>query len=93
MDGNNQEADKTKYVYTWKPHEDYEWKHENRFTDPKPLPAPIGKCFAVIVSPNIRKDEFDDVDFWIESWSWIEADSQFADRPINWLDRYEELLK
>ncbi|MEQ1842748.1 MAG: hypothetical protein ABL994_20295, partial [Verrucomicrobiales bacterium] len=81
------------YVYSWVPSHDVEWTWEQRFQEPRELPSPPGKCFAVIVSPNKSKDKYDGVDFWLENWCWIKSDPHHPDRPIDWGSRYDRMLK
>lgn len=89
-----QDGDKEKLVYTWRPKLDYEWERE----EGKP-----GHCvtrdarprlvFAVIASPNPReRKEFNEVDCFIEAWNWLDEDSVLPEAPVEWVDRYDQRI-
>lgn len=85
-------GDKAKLVYTWKPEADYEQVGGPHGRTIKRDP-PVGKVFAVIVSPNIRHaEQFPQLAGWIEHWNWLEEDRGLDEAPVSWVDRYAEKL-
>jgi hypothetical protein len=51
---------------------------------------PDSRVFCVIVSPNDHhRDEFPDVDGWLDHWSWVKEDVGLPEAPQNWIDRYD----
>jgi hypothetical protein len=89
-----QDGDKEKLIYTWRPKKDYHWERE----EGKPgkcvtLDARPGFVFAVIASPNLRAGpEYKDVACFIEAWNWLEEDSASPGAPVEWVDRYDQRL-
>lgn len=91
--GDDSNGAKNKYVYSWTPTHDYEFR--DRFAPPVELPAPPRKCFMVIVTPNAYKDQqdFEKIDFWIEHWTWVESDDNDSDSPSDFENRFDDRLK
>jgi len=88
------DGDKEKLVYVRRPTVDY-IVTKNKATSARELtklPAPAGKTFVVIVSPNTHKNEFPSVDGWIDHWNWADEDTALAEAPTNWVDRYQERI-
>lgn len=88
----NMEGDEGKLVYTRKPTFDYEWVG-GKTGRPVERSVPLGRVFAVIVSPNERhKENFPGIECWIERWNWLEEDLGLPESPINWVDRYGQKI-
>lgn len=88
------DADATKLVYSRKPALDVLVKGHARdgFTSAHCQP-PDAKVFCVIVSPNVlQRDEFPDVDGWIDHWNWATESHGLAEAPRSWIERYERKL-
>lgn len=85
-------ADEQKLVYTRKPAYDYEWTGgpQGRAIQRDALP---GKVFSVIQTPNLRhREQFPEVDGWIETWGWVDEDQGLPEAPKGWVDRYKSKL-
>lgn len=86
------DGDSEKLIYTFKPKWDHEWERGTP-GKLKTLSAPADKVFYVIVTPNVAyRDEYSDVDAWIETWGWVSEDAELDEAPTGWIDRYEEKL-
>jgi hypothetical protein len=81
----NKHGDEDKRVYTWRSSFDVECVNKQ----PVRRPAPNGKVFVVIVSPNIRhRGAYPDIAGWIEHWNWLGEDTGLEGAPEDWVDRY-----
>jgi hypothetical protein len=85
-------GDEDKFVFSRKPAYDFYWEGGITGTEEKCL-APANQVFVVLISKNINhKDKFPDVSGWVERWNWVDEDSELRGAPINWLDRYNDIL-
>lgn len=94
----NTKADADKLIYVWSPGVDYQWQRpsadasffdEGQISYREPLK---GEVFFVIVTPNKGKyrDRYPKIYGWIEHWSWLPEDKEYAGHPAGWQDRYDE---
>lgn len=93
--GENQDGANSKLIYTWKAQTDYDWEYGKRFDldGLTPRPAPHGRVYAVITTPNQQKELFPEVDYWIDRWYWLHEDSNLGGAPIGYQTRYQSKLK
>jgi hypothetical protein len=90
----NGTADKGKLVYVWKPKFDYRFCGQ-KFGDDSSLEhvaAPTGSVFAVLISPNLMKNDYPKVHGWIEHWTWIDEDPTALGKPIDYETRYDTCI-
>jgi hypothetical protein len=86
------QGDERKLIYTRRPSADYEWIGGPQGTTVR-RPAPAGHVFVVIISPNLRhREQYANVDGWIERWNWVKEDNGLAEAPVQWVDRYRQKL-
>lgn len=84
------QADTGKWVYSWKPKWDYEWKGGTTGGPERKTP-PDDRVFVTIVSPN-NDPNFPTVAGWIEHWNWVHEAGNLRAAPIDWETRYTEKL-
>jgi hypothetical protein len=78
-----------KFALVRKPAYDYVWEGDN-FGGPAKKVAPPESVFVVLISGNGHKENFPDIEGWIDRWSWVEEDRGPMDEtPVGWVDRYE----
>ena len=87
------DGDKAKLIYTRRPGLDFYATPKAGIAhdyDAVRKPAPLGRTFAVIVSPiqDQHREDYPDIDGWIEHWYWTAADARLPDAPVDWIDRY-----
>ncbi|ODB94973.1 hypothetical protein A3194_20125 [Candidatus Thiodiazotropha endoloripes] len=90
--GDDRNADAEKHAITWDPGFDAIWIG-NRFKGlTRRTAAPKDRVFVSIVSSNLKTDDFPDVDYWIEHWTWVVQSGDLPGAPIDWQTRYKEKL-
>lgn len=85
------DGDSDKFVFSRKPAYDFYWKGCRNGEQVKCM-APPGQVFVILVSGNTKqrdKENFSDVDGWIDHWTWVDQDTILSEAPINWVDRYK----
>jgi hypothetical protein len=89
------DGDKSKLVFSRVPSFDVEINRSISNQNPEVVKrdTPKEKTFVVIVSPNIRhRDEFPQVDGWLDRWNWVPEDAGLPEAPDNWVDRYDSKI-
>jgi hypothetical protein len=87
-------GDKEKLAYTRMPAADFEWGGDAQGR-PTAIqkPAPGGKTFVVIASPNNRhREKYPEIDVWLEHWNWTQMSQDLLEAPIDWIDRYDRKI-
>lgn len=85
-------GDTNKYVFSIKPAWDFIWQG-GPTGRPVQVNAPDNAVFVVIISKNHRhKENFPEVDGWIERWNWVEESTGLLEAPAGWVDRYNEKI-
>jgi hypothetical protein len=92
--GSERNDDATKLVYFRKPALDVVVRRDAKggFVSIQCQP-PDAQVFYAIVSPNVHlRDNFPDVDGWIDHWDWMKEDLGLAEAPMSWMERYDRKL-
>ena len=85
----NMDGDKAILVYARKPAFDCAWRGTQFDGLVERLDPPQGCVFVVYVTPNHRhKSQFDEIDGWINHWTWIDEDQALPEAPTDWVGRY-----
>ena len=88
-------GDEKKRVLVLHPRQDFDWPTRSRFDGISGLqenPTPEGMVFTVIVTPNIMKEQYPSVDFWLEHWVWVESDQEDNLLPVDFRLRYDDRI-
>jgi len=87
------EGDSDKLIFSRKPPYDYTWTGGRNGNYIKKL-APSDQVFLILISENKNKhkENFPDVDGWIDHWNWADEDPVLSEAPIDWVDRYDKKL-
>jgi hypothetical protein len=91
----NAKADAEKLIFSWSAKYDYDWEYNMRFdaSGMTRRPAPHGRVYVVIASPNLNKEVFTSIDYWINKWSWVHADPGTPGAPVQWPRRYDSKIR
>lgn len=54
--------------------------------------APKGLLFAVLITVNHNKTTYEDIHYWANSWSWVDADATDRLSPTSYDERYEKCV-
>lgn|GEM_PF-3587899 len=94
--GSDMDAGENKHFFILKPKTDWDWPSGQKFEDesgPVEKDIPQNRVFYVIATPNDNRDQFPSVDYWLDHWAWVEADSENPNFPINFSLRFSEALR
>jgi len=83
-------SDKDIVAYAWKHGWDYEFRGDPFNDPPTRLMPPSGKVFVVLISPVT--DGRQDIEGYIDHWSWVDESTDLPGAPVGWRDRYERRL-
>lgn len=91
--GDDENGDKAKLIFTWPAKYDWDYDQGKRFESDglTRRDAPPNTVFGVIATPN-ASPEFPNVDYWLDSWCWIDASPTLPGAPIDWETRYDSKL-
>jgi hypothetical protein len=90
----DENGDEAKLIFTWSAKRDWDYENGKRF-DANGLterPAPKNTVFSVIATPELRKEKFPSVAFWVDRWTWLDASPTLTGAPIDWETRYTKRL-
>ncbi|WP_223478394.1 hypothetical protein [Oricola indica] len=90
--GDDRKADRSKYAVSWAAPNDVRFAEDAQGGYLEYYPAPEGCIFVVYISINRMLVEFPDIFGWAEHWTWVDEDPGKSGAPVEWADRYEELV-
>ena len=90
----DQQADKSRLAYSRKPAFDCAWNGDPQNGNVEQVDAPQSAVFVVYASVNTgkHKNDYPDIDGWINHWTWVEEDSALEEAPLDWPTRFEKKL-
>jgi len=88
----NKGSDRTVLVYVWKPSYDAEWAGSKFTGKPIRREPPKGVVFIVYVSIQDEERQAEEAIGQIEQWNWVKEDKWLREAPVDWDERYGELV-
>ncbi|MDD9715822.1 hypothetical protein PVW48_03655 [Dinoroseobacter sp. PD6] len=88
--GDDQDAHEEKYVLVLNPPHDACLVGDRFEPRTSKIDPPPQQVFVIYLTPNKKRADFPDVDYWIEHWTWVDADATDPRQPFGFQERYDE---
>ena len=91
MHGDNTNADQNVLVYSWRSSIDAEWTGSKNSGHLVVIPnPPVGRVFVVLAREEPQNEH--GIVGSIERWNWVREDPTLPHAPVDWQERYGQLL-